>query len=193
VEALIMRDVGLLYKLLRFMNSAGLGLRRRVESVGHALAMLGDEGIRKWVSVVALGSMVSDRPRELAVQSVVRGNFCEALASGTDLSRRATDLFLTGLLSLLDAIVGRPLPELLDELAVPRDVRAALLGQPSPLGDAYACATAYERGDWPTVAGSVRKLGLDERAVPELYTRSVERGSALFSAAAADTESAGPA
>ena len=106
VEELIKREVALAYKLLRLLNSAAPGLRRRVDSVSHALALLGDVAIRKWLSVITLGTIASDRPLELAVQSVVRGSFCERLAAGSGLGPRASDLFLLGLFSLLDAMIG---------------------------------------------------------------------------------------
>ena len=179
VEALIKREVALLYKLLRLLNSAVLGLRRRVDSVAHALAILGDVAIRKWLSIITLGTVASDRPLELAVQSVVRGSFCESLAAGAGLAGRASDLFLLGLFSLLDAMIGRPLHEILEGIAVAEDVRRALLGDPNPLRAVYLCATAYERGDWSSFSQHARQLGLDERTVPALYLQSLEHATAV--------------
>lgn len=174
VEAIIKRDVAFSYKLLRCMNSASRGLRQPIKSVRQALVYLGEDEVRKWASIVAMAGMTSDGPRILLLDSVTLARFCELLAQETGLARRDQELYLLGMLSMVDVILGRPLPEILGALPVAPDVRDALLGNPNPLRDVYEYGLAYERGDWNTVAEQASVLGLDEQNIPDLYRQALE-------------------
>lgn len=178
---IIKREVTFTLKLLTYLNTAAFGFPRRIQSVEHALLLLGDRGVRKWASMVALVDVGHDKPFELVVTSVVRAKFCEELTGRAGLPNRAQDGFFLGLFSLLDALLGRPLADALATLPIDEAVRAALLGADSELASIYRLALAYERGDWPTVTEHSRTLGLDESTLPELYLRSVEWGNATAS------------
>ena len=78
------------------------------------------------------------------------------------------DAFLVGLLSALDAMMGRPLPELLQEIVVSPEIDAALLRQDTPLGKARALVLAYEAGAWDDVGMLASALGVPERELPAL-------------------------
>jgi c-di-GMP-related signal transduction protein len=81
---------------------------------------------------------------------------------------------LVGLFSSHDALAGRPLAELLDDLAMPDGVKDALLGRSSQMGYVYQLVRAYESGDWIGVSDRARTLGMDENILPAIYSRSVE-------------------
>jgi EAL and modified HD-GYP domain-containing signal transduction protein len=128
IEDLIKREVSVSYKLLRYINSAFFGLRRKVESIRQALALLGERNIKKWISLIALSSMGEDKPMELAASSLIRAQFCESLAPKMGMRDREHDLFLMGLFSMIDAIIDRPMAEILDELSISEDIKVALSG-----------------------------------------------------------------
>jgi EAL and modified HD-GYP domain-containing signal transduction protein len=175
IEAIIKCEVSLSLKLLTYMNLAAFAFRQRVMSVQQALLLLGVNGIRKWASVIALADAGGDKPFELVVASVVRAKFCEQLA--VDARLGAEPAFFMGLFSMLDALLGRPLPELLDALAMAEDVRHALLGGMNALRRIYEVVLAYERGDWDAVVGWAASLGLDPNAIPGRYFAAVEWGN----------------
>lgn len=174
LEQLIKRDVSLSVKLLRYINSAWFGLSHKVSSIRHALVLLGLKGLKQWASLVAVASIGYDKPMELVVTCLLRARFCELLASFSPSIGREADLFLVGLFSALDALVGRPLEELLNEVAVPDEVRDALLGSSNHLNEVYRLVLAYERGDWEAVTALAQSLSLDENLLPELYKQSVQ-------------------
>ncbi len=176
IEEIIKRDISLSYKLLRYINSAFFGLRIKVKSLRHALTLLGKIEIRKWTSLVSLASMGSDKPKELLNQSIVRAKFCESLAFKVGLSRRSDDLFLMGMFSLIDAIVDHPLSELLNNIPIDDDIKAALLGEPNILREVYECVLAYEKGEWEKLSQQATKLGINETEIPNLYQEAVEWG-----------------
>lgn len=173
MEDIIGRDTSLSYKLLRYLNSVFFGLRQPVGSIRHALVYLGEREIRKWVTLVALASMARDKPEELLVQALIRAKFCEALAPFVGLSPRSGELFLTGMFSLIDAMLDRPLPEILEEMPVADDVKAALLQQGGPLRGPYECMLAYVAGEWEQLESSSAGLGIQEGITPGLYVDAV--------------------
>jgi c-di-GMP-related signal transduction protein len=178
IEQVIKREVALTYKLLTYINSAAFGFRRRIETVGHALAMLGEVGVKKWASVAALSGLGIDKPFELVVTSVLRARFCELLAAAAGLQHRAADAFLMGLFSMMDALLGRPLAEVVAQLPVADDVRDALSGESSVLRPLLDLAVAYERGHWAAVAAQSAALSIQDGALSEMYLQAVAWGNA---------------
>ncbi|MEO5767231.1 MAG: HDOD domain-containing protein, partial [Polyangia bacterium] len=158
LEGVIKHDVSLSVKLLKFLNSAAFGWRSRVTSLKQALVLLGERPFRKWASLVAVIGMTGDRPPELALVSLARAKFCETLCPLSGITGRELDAFLVGLLSALDVMMGRPLPELLTEISVSKDIDAALLRQDTPLGQVRALALAYERAQWTEVTALAQAL-----------------------------------
>jgi EAL and modified HD-GYP domain-containing signal transduction protein len=176
IEDIIKREVALSYKLLRYINSVSFGLRFRIDSVRRALMMLGQQGTRKWASMVVVSNIGSDTPSELVVSAVIRAKFCELIAQASRLRDRQHDLFLLGLFSLMDVMIGRPLPAILADLPVAEDVKKALEGEDNDLRSVYDLVLAYERGDWTPVARLARDIGLELAALPSLYCTAVEWG-----------------
>jgi c-di-GMP-related signal transduction protein len=176
----IRREISLSYKLLRYINSAFFSLRGKISSIKQALVLLGEREIKNWISLVALAGMGDDKPEELAVQAIIRARFCQSLAPYAGLAHKAEDLFLLGLLSLIDAFLDRPMAELLQEIPVADEIKKALLGAESSLGKVYRFVLAYERGEWDQTAEHRQALGIAEAHPPRLYLAAVEWGQKCF-------------
>ncbi len=173
VAGIIVRDVTLSYKLLRYINSAFFGLRRAISSISEAVGLLGERELRCWASLLSLASLGANKPAELVVEAALRARFCECLATDTGLEHSREELFLLGMFSLLDAILDRPLDVLLQELPIPSAVKTALLGEASPLRDVLDCVLTYVKGDWDHLSERMDKLGLGEEEVPARYREAV--------------------
>ncbi|WP_373046794.1 EAL and HDOD domain-containing protein [Vulgatibacter sp.] len=173
VEEIVKHDVSLSVRLLRFLNSAFFGWRSQVTSIKQALGLLGELPLRKWVTMVAVTGLGTDRPEELVVTALFRARFCEELAQQAGLEGEAPDLFVAGLLSALDSLLGRPLPDLLRELGVAPALQAAIAGGAGQGAAIFRLAIAYESGRWEEAAAIARQLGLDELALPGLYRDAV--------------------
>jgi c-di-GMP-related signal transduction protein len=173
IEAIIKREPSLTYKLMTYINSVAFGLRNRITSIRQALSLLGEDAVKKWASVVALAGMAQDQPAELVVNCLVRARCCELLAGPATLDGRASELFLLGLFSLLDAITGRPMAEVLRDLPLADDVKLALLGNRNRLRDVLNCLVAYEQAEWETFALYAAKLKVPEGEAARLYGEAV--------------------
>lgn len=179
IANVIKHEVSLALKLLTHLRAASWGFQRPIESVDHAVLMLGDQGLRKWASVIATAVLGGDRPNELVVASVMRASFCEGLLLEIGPGDHAQDGFLLGLFSMIDALLGLPLAEAVDRLPLSDDVRAALLGQPNALREVYDVVLAWERGDWAQVARATAAFGLSEEAIASRYRSALEFANSM--------------
>ncbi len=174
LEDIIKRDVSLSYNLLKFINSAFFGLSNKIQSLRQALTLLGQKELSKWASLMALKGMGSHKPGELILNSLVRARFAENLA-GINLSKQQTsNAFLMGMLSHLDALLDRPLPEILKEIALDEEIKDALLSiKPNRLGLIYKLMQAYERGEWETISRFTRAMAIQEYQVSQSYQKAL--------------------
>jgi EAL and modified HD-GYP domain-containing signal transduction protein len=177
VEQLLKTDPALVYKLLRYLNSWLVAVRSEIHSIRDAVALLGEKEFRRWISVLAVVAMASDKPHELIRTALTRAFFCEALAKVLPTSLQSSDLFLMGLLSVTDAILDRPMQQVLASLPIAPEVRAALCGDSNPYRDAYDLLLAYERADWPTLTSTSIRLGIDESAVADCESKARQAAS----------------
>jgi EAL and modified HD-GYP domain-containing signal transduction protein len=173
LEELFRADVGLTVRLLRYLNSAAFGWRHEIDSIQHALELMGERPLRRWASMLALMSLCDDRPHELLVTALSRARFAERISVPSGLPEHEHELFLAGMLSLVDAMVGRPATEVLAGLAVPESVRAAVLDHGLPLGRALGLVTAYQQGDWQRVDESRRDCLITDCQLDEAYVDSL--------------------
>ncbi|MCH7978964.1 MAG: HDOD domain-containing protein [Acidobacteria bacterium] len=180
IERIIKTEPALCYKLLRYLNSPVFGFRGHIRSIRHAVSMLGENEIRCWVSLLALASMGEDKPAELVVTSLIRASWCESLAAKMGRRDREGDFFLLGLFSMIDAILDRPLSEVLAQLPVPEEVQVALLQRNNRLAQVLGMVEAYERGEWDTFTDLTAALHLDEASMPEMYLEAVDWAHQVF-------------
>lgn len=174
IESLIQRDVSFTYRLLKFINSAAFGLNIRIKSLKHALVMIGISELRKWVSLYALRGLGKDKPNYLMVQSVMRAKFCELIAERIGLSEKSSDLFLLGMLSMIDAFIDRPMNEIIAELPLDDKLKSALLRSGQTFYDyILELVIIYEKGEWEQLNKFTRLIKLDEASLPKIYQESL--------------------
>lgn len=145
LEAVLKRDPALAFRLLRFLNSPAFGLRTEVTSFGQALLLLGHTRLKRWLAVLLARSAPSPQAQPLVYAAVRRGLLMEALVRDRGDTTMAGEMFLCGLFSLLDRLLERPLPDLLQRLPVPDPVQLALLGEGGPYADYLTLVRAIEQ------------------------------------------------
>ena len=174
VEEIIKRDVSLTYKLMRFINSASFGFRVTVRSVRHALNLLGKREVRKWLTIIVMSGIGQQKPPELVNTVVIRGRLCELIAAEFKLRQKPAEAFLTGIFSMLDAFMDRPLEEILEELPLEDHVKAALLGKADPSDNPLEVVKAIEKAQWEDLSRYSAQLKLQEEKLARLYIEAVE-------------------
>ncbi len=166
LEALIIQDVALTYRLLRYINSAQFTTNRNIDSVRKALLMLGLKTLRSLASLVVM-SRVDDKPSELVTTALVRARLCEQLAK--HLGEPQLDrYFTTGLFSILDALLDLSMDDILDALPLANEIKAALLHHEGELGRVLRCTVACDQGDWSKVDCTI-----DAERLREIYLEAI--------------------
>ena len=146
IEQLVAQDATLTYRLLRYVNSPCVAMRRKIESLRRALVIIGSNTIKNWITLILL-TRLDNKPRELMVTALVRAKMCELL--GAAHREQGLDRFFTvGLLSTLDAMLDKPLAELLEGLPLIDEIKAALLEYQGLLGNVLQQVLRYEQGAW---------------------------------------------
>ncbi|HEY0962221.1 MAG TPA: HDOD domain-containing protein [Pseudomonadales bacterium] len=176
LETLISYDVGISYKLLRIINSSYYNRSRKVESIQHALVILGLKTLKSWITVIALSS-VDDKPRELITMTLVRAKMCEGLADQFGCKPDAA--FIVGLFSLLDVLLDQPLAYLLLNLPLAEDIVDGLMHRNGRSGQLLNFVIDYEQGDWGVACTAQHSLTHNDAVAAYLaalqWTRSVSQ------------------
>ncbi|MBZ5501656.1 MAG: EAL domain-containing protein [Acidobacteriia bacterium] len=168
----IKAEASLSYRLLRYLNSPAFFLAAEIHSIPHALALLGERGVRKWVSLVAVACLAEEKPEELILLPLVRARFCEKMARSTGHAGAANDLFLLGLLSAMDAILDMKMEEVVQEVPVGREIREALLGEPNSLRRILDLVLLYEKGAWEEIERAGARLKIPEGVISSTYVEA---------------------
>ena len=174
IASVISSDVALSYKLLRLLNSASVGLRTRVSSIFMAVTLLGEENLKKWISVLALRGVADEKPIELVRLSLIRAHFGEQIASCFEPPKDARHIFMTGLLSLLHIALDKTQEELLDEIPVADEIRDSLLKEDGPYSELLQFYRNYEYANWDEITKFSRKYGISCDTINESYINSVK-------------------
>ena len=184
VEDLIKHDPSLCYRLLRYLNSPLLGLSVPVQSVRHAMNMLGEQGLVRWIRMATTLAVGQDKCSDLVLSSLVRARFCELIAPKVDHGK--SDLFLMGMLSLMDAILEMPMGVVVEGLALVPDTKESLLGAKTEgktfLSPVYDLMLARESGDWERVTAQTKKLNLSLPFVNRTYNNAMTWAHQMTSA-----------
>lgn len=168
----IQADVALSYRLLTYLNSPTFGFLRKVDSIRHAISLLGWTKVRGWLRAVLLADMThGDVQGELLHLSLWRGRFLEQVVERHDYwDFRPDELFLLGMFSLLDAILAIPMAEALSYLPLTDAQKKALSGEgPTEYAPLLTLMTAFEEIGGPDAARAAQDLGLDPAAVGRMH------------------------
>ena len=146
VEEIMQTDANLSFKMLRFVNSASVPTSRKIDSLKQATTLMGITRIRSMASMMLLTGIDENKPLELTNLAMIRGKMCELLATHLGLIR--PDRFYTlGLLSVLDAMLDKPMEQVVPLMPLANDMNDGLLHRSGELGRVLKCVLAYELGE----------------------------------------------
>lgn len=174
LEQIISSDVGMSYKLLRYINSAYFYLITKIDSISHAIVYLGEEGVRRFAMLVIISEIASDKPDELLRLAVIRAKFCELLAENSSLKIHPTEIFILGLFSLIDAMLDAQMEYLMEKLPISEEIKEALIKQTGPLAPFLRAVISYEKNREEDCLESLQKLGVETGDVYKRYLEAVE-------------------
>ncbi|MCL1997214.1 MAG: HDOD domain-containing protein [Turicibacter sp.] len=180
VVKVVGQDAALSISLFKLVNSPLLGLSQKIKSIQHAIAMLGQIEVRKWVITATTGLLAEDRPDELTRISLVRAKFAENLARCFEMGIHAPSLFLMGLFSILDVILELPMAEALKIISVTERIHSALVFGEGDFAIVLKFIKAYEAADWSEVIHLMAVHDVDAESVFDAYIETIRWYSSII-------------
>lgn len=184
IEQIISRDATLAYSLLKMVNSAYFALRNPATDVRQAVMILGLGQLRQWIYLMGCTNTqgeVDDTQQEFLKTSLMRGTFSSELmkyAKSVPISRN--DAYMMGMFSTLNHLIDAPLEEILAEIPVSMNVKAALLLHEGRAGMLYDLILGYERADWPGISRLAEELGIPMNLLTDAYFKCMEEVNTIW-------------
>jgi len=175
IGKLIASDVTLSYKLLKYVNASS-AISKTITSFKHALIYLGQDKLRRFISLMTAAHANQHKPQSLYVLSIQRARICEQLVTKGSFKTEPNQAFLMGMFSLLDALLDKPLSQLLTNLPLSEELKLALNEGKGELGHLLNAVKAYENADWEQVNNHCHVLGISEELFASQYADSIKWG-----------------
>jgi c-di-GMP phosphodiesterase len=180
----IRSDVSISFRLLSYLNRAWFGFRQNIESIDQAIMILGWSKLKGWLRALLFVDLAGKEevPQELAILSLQRGKFFELLTVEVDYwGFNPNTLFLLGLFSLMDSILGLPMAKVVELLPLEAKIKAALRHDPDneyhPL---FELLESIEDGDWIRLEVLTRKLSLDLKMIKDNFAQARDWAARFF-------------
>lgn len=171
IENLMNQDVSTSYKLLNYLNSAFFNRLQPISSIRQAIAFLGANGIRQFISLIAIGQLSAEKPNELIRTSIIRARFLELL--GLELKKDGSELFMLGLFSLIDAMLDNTMDNLVEKMPLSDAVSEALVKRQGELYPYLLIIETYETGEWESFEKHVQAFELSIEKIVNNYLDAV--------------------
>jgi EAL and modified HD-GYP domain-containing signal transduction protein len=169
IEAGFKRDAALTFKLLRYINAVGFGLSCEIQSIAHALTILGRKQLYRWLTLLMVTAGENTTPPTLMKTAISRGRLTELLGVGYFKKHDLDNLFIVGVFSLLDAILKMPMAQVLDKIQLAEAISTALLSRQGVYAPFLQLCIACEDADGARIAELAELLQLDAKQVNQCH------------------------
>ncbi|MCB5189275.1 EAL domain-containing protein [Methylobacillus arboreus] len=179
VENGFKRDAALSFKLLRYINSVGFGLSCEIQSLRHALTIIGTKQLYRWLTLLMITAGENSAAPALMKTSITRGRLTELLGEGYFDKAGRDNLFVVGVFSMLDLMLEMPMERVLEKVDLPEAIQDALLHRKGVYGPFLALAEACENQDNSRIVTLAESLQLDSNKVNDCHIASLSWVEAL--------------
>ena len=173
LEKMIVRDASISYKLMRLINSTYFKRAKEISSIRQAIVMIGEVGIRRFLSLISMAGLAGNKPDELIKVSLVRAKFCELLGDHPGSSVETSELFTLGLFSLIDAIMDDTMENLMSQIPISGNIKEVLISGTGDLSGYLRLVESYEKGNWGEIDEATNIMGIDTDDLPRRYMESL--------------------
>ncbi|WP_270567805.1 EAL and HDOD domain-containing protein [Clostridium beijerinckii] len=174
LEELIIKDLGLSYKIIKLINSSAYCLKNEVRSIKYAIALLGRKEIIKWLYVVLLNDLKENNTDELIKVSLQRAKLCELICNMSEYKNNVYSAYMVGLFSVMDAILNCSIEVILKELYIDDEIKEGLIEKDNFLNKILKLAINYEKGQWENVEFYTKEIGVNDNKLAEAYIDAIK-------------------
>lgn len=153
-------DPALSVRLLRYVNSPGMGLMHKIGGIEQALMVMGHDKLYRWLTLILFtGGKAQELDQAVLENALVRGRVAEQLAGRALFAKARDEIFVAGLFSLLDVVMGMPMEQALKQISLPAEITEAIVSQRGPYAPYLALAIACEQDDQSSIETLARQIG----------------------------------
>lgn len=153
-------DPALSVRLLRYVNSPGMGLMNKIGGIEQALMVMGQDKLYRWLTLILFtGGKAQELDQAVLENALVRGRMAEQLAGRALFAKARDEIFVAGLFSLLDVVMGMPMEQVLKQISLPAEITEAIVAQRGPYAPYLALAIACEQDDQSSIEALARQIG----------------------------------
>lgn len=156
------QDPALSVRLLRYVNSPGMGLLNKVGGIEQALMVMGQDKLYRWLTMILFtGGQAQELDQAVLENALVRGRVAEQLAGRALFAKARDEIFVAGLFSLLDVVMRTPMEQVLKQISLPAEITEAILHRKGPYAPYLALAIACEEDDQSSMEALAKEIGRD--------------------------------
>lgn len=182
ILAIVQSDVSLSYRLLRYINSAAFSFSNKITSIRQALTLLGIMKTKYWLRLILYADMLCpDANPEILRMALQRAHFLGELSIALNFAASESEsLFLVGMLSTLEVILGIPMITILKELPLSDEIKASLQGESSIYSDYLTLAISMENLDFSRANKLSKALHIPEKVVVRSFELAIEKSDTMM-------------
>lgn len=173
IESGFKRDAALSFKLLRYINSVGFGLSCEIQSIHHALTILGRKQLFRWLTLLMVTAGDNATPPALMKTCLTRGRLTELLGETYFNKQDKDNLFIVGVFSLLDVVLQTPMDQVLDKIQLPETVIDAISTRTGVYGPFLQLTEACEQADTAKIRELAGLLSFDANKVNDCHIKAL--------------------
>lgn len=173
ITEIIKADVNLTHRLLLTTKQKKNQSENLVKDIKQSLVFMGFQQIRRWINILILRDLATDKPDELARISLVRARFGELIARNSSFNSRSNEIYGMLLFSSLDALVDLPMDEALADISLSKDVKDALISNKGPLSPFIELVYSYQEGEFDKVGEFAEELNISTDSLNTYYIDAI--------------------
>ena len=173
ISQIFSSDLGLTYKLLRFINSPSYGPSKEISSLKHALIYIGAIELKKFIALLVLADLNENKPSEIIRVSLTRAKFCEQMSDINDESDNPPKAFLAGMLSHIDGVLDQHIDDVMSILPIHEEIKKALTKRDNYLAKYLELSLSLEQGNWMLTKIVADSISVRESAVLDAYQDAI--------------------
>ncbi|MDA8127991.1 MAG: HDOD domain-containing protein [Betaproteobacteria bacterium] len=155
-------DPALSVRLLRYVNSPGMGLMHKIGGIEQALMVMGQDKLYRWLTLILFtGGQAQELDHAVLENALVRARVAEQLAGRALFAKARDEIFVAGLFSLLDVVMRTPMEQVLKQVSLPVEITEAIVSQRGPYAPYLALAAACEQDDRSSIEALAKQIGRD--------------------------------
>ena len=169
---IIEEDAQLAYRLMRVVSNRSQD--NLIYSIKKALTYMGLGELKRWINILMIRDLGSNKPKELMRLTLVRAKFAERIAMNSKFKKMKYEAYMMGLFSTLDAFLDETMEEALNDVALTIVIKKVLIHQEGEMLPIYNLIKAYENGEWDKGESCANAVGIRENILCEEYKNSLK-------------------